>query len=172
MIGNTEGCVDARAIAVTTVSTLSCLPGWVQRYQDSLVDNVDARKWTKCLDTASQQQPLPPRGLGQDRHGGDSSNLTISSNDVSDLNELKVDQGRFSPSTELFQDSTSLLVTVLLHEPSWGFLEKPDSSGENQSRNTLEGKREAPWEAKSVSYCNIMACSWLLLMTHKRTASC
>jgi hypothetical protein len=45
---------------------------------------------------------------------------------------------------EFGQHYTSLLMSVLFDEPARAFLEEPNTGGDDESRNDLESKGEAP----------------------------
>jgi hypothetical protein len=45
---------------------------------------------------------------------------------------------------EFGQHYTSLLMSALFDEPARAFLEEPNTGGDDQSRNDLESKGEAP----------------------------
>jgi hypothetical protein len=45
---------------------------------------------------------------------------------------------------EFGQNYTSLLMSVLFNEPARAFLEEPNTGGDDESRNDLKSKGEAP----------------------------
>jgi hypothetical protein len=46
---------------------------------------------------------------------------------------------------ELAQNSTCLIMSVLLYKPTWTFLEEPSTTGDNEARNDLKCEGKTPW---------------------------
>lgn len=71
---------------------------------------------------------------------------TIGSNNISNLLKFKLDLlgGVFRTSTKLDKHVQSLLMAILLNEPSGTLIKEENTAEEDQSWKTLEGERETP----------------------------